>query len=554
MSADIWRHLGIPETDDEAVVRRAYAEKLKTTNPEDDPEGFKRLRSAYERAMQQIRWRVQDAEMYGDEADDWGDEQLDGEDGGEPRTRPPRFDLPPEPPREPDPELDAHDALRKNLERVVRAKSTPWEIHAAFQALVTNPAMERIPVYAATEGWIAGLIRMNDGGGPLLEIAIAHFRWNDSNRMGDLGAQMLAFRDSLGQEQTARAFLARVRDRRHEFHAAYKETSRPLRERNWLSRLLSFPRIDLVRRFLDYMEDKAPYAQDELDWSAMNWWRRRINFWLTPLSVISKLIPVGIVFGVLALFVIFDERSTSTPSPAMARIIARDACAESIEATNYEEGACEAFLRDVPDSLLMRQYAGIVALREQRWADARTHFETVLRTSPLDSAANYGLGLALTASNDRAEVERGVALMRDAFALDDTVSVYFAQYGFGNSATVLDPAETVPTFPDAYGPRYDVPPGEITLDNGQNAFDAAYEYFGFSEGFPDGTVRVQCLLRATGRFTDCKIMEEAPRNRGRGEVAIRVMAAATATPATLNGEPVDGVAVRLPIRFRSGEE
>ena len=39
--------LGIEETKDENAVKMAYRKLLKETNPEDDPEGFKRLRTAY---------------------------------------------------------------------------------------------------------------------------------------------------------------------------------------------------------------------------------------------------------------------------------------------------------------------------------------------------------------------------------------------------------------------------------------------------------------------------------------------------------------------------
>lgn len=42
--------LGIEETKDEAMIQNAYRGLLKQTNPEDDPEGFKRLREAYEAA------------------------------------------------------------------------------------------------------------------------------------------------------------------------------------------------------------------------------------------------------------------------------------------------------------------------------------------------------------------------------------------------------------------------------------------------------------------------------------------------------------------------
>ena len=48
---DCFRILGIEQTRDEREIKKAYLLKLKVTNPEDDPEGFKRLRKAYENAV-----------------------------------------------------------------------------------------------------------------------------------------------------------------------------------------------------------------------------------------------------------------------------------------------------------------------------------------------------------------------------------------------------------------------------------------------------------------------------------------------------------------------
>ena len=47
---EVFQILGIEETKDEKRIKNAYREKLSVTNPEDDPEGFKRLRNAYEEA------------------------------------------------------------------------------------------------------------------------------------------------------------------------------------------------------------------------------------------------------------------------------------------------------------------------------------------------------------------------------------------------------------------------------------------------------------------------------------------------------------------------
>ena len=48
---DCFRILGMEQTRDEKAMKLAYLQKLKVTNPEDDPEGFKRLRKAYEEAV-----------------------------------------------------------------------------------------------------------------------------------------------------------------------------------------------------------------------------------------------------------------------------------------------------------------------------------------------------------------------------------------------------------------------------------------------------------------------------------------------------------------------
>lgn len=53
----IWNILDIAPTDDVSAIKRAYAAKLKVYHPEEDPEGYQRLREAYDQAMKLAKQR-----------------------------------------------------------------------------------------------------------------------------------------------------------------------------------------------------------------------------------------------------------------------------------------------------------------------------------------------------------------------------------------------------------------------------------------------------------------------------------------------------------------
>ena len=64
----IWKILGIEATRDEKEIKKAYQEQLQKHHPEEDPEGFRQLREAYEAALIEAKRDVIEAELTPEES------------------------------------------------------------------------------------------------------------------------------------------------------------------------------------------------------------------------------------------------------------------------------------------------------------------------------------------------------------------------------------------------------------------------------------------------------------------------------------------------------
>ncbi len=76
-----WQVLGIEPIQDKKAIKRAYAKLLKVTRPDEDPQGFQRLNSAYNEALEYLEydWYWLDDDQDCDDNDDWHEDQTDND-------------------------------------------------------------------------------------------------------------------------------------------------------------------------------------------------------------------------------------------------------------------------------------------------------------------------------------------------------------------------------------------------------------------------------------------------------------------------------------------
>jgi hypothetical protein len=221
--------------------------------------------------------------------------------------------------------------------------------------------------------------------------------------------------------------------------------------------------------------------------------------------------------------------------------------------TTQADVRCKKILEMTPDSLLMRQYAGIAALRLEEPETALEHFEIILKSSPDDAYALFGKGLVSTIVRDGASIGNPQD-MSDALAMNPDVAPYFESFGL--TAPDVEPSRKKPRsrlpkltsiHADTNGEKLENPEA---LDG-----DGLSDHFGLDDT-TDGVVSLECTINAKGRAVGCHIKSEEPANVGLGEVGLLAMDDIRYKPPTLDGEPVGGLPLRYQLTYQvaSAEE
>lgn len=296
MNPEIWKVLDLEPVRDRDAIRRAYARRLKVTSPEDDADGFRALREAYDEALASLNWdwAWNDDDLAGDpEAEITGVratislDQLHAMLGG--RAAPIAFSPPPA--FESDSE---HARAVEALEALVLAEpgAEPAAIEAALAAVLASPAMETVAIAAQTEQRIAHLIAQNaPRADAVVRPAINAFRWSRErvrirhdgleDAVLDRDADII-FRNGLMRDQGPRrpAFLA---------------LTRPLnRGPSWRDRC--WPGFEPAMRAVLAEINRRPSLRADVDPETLAAWEERLGRpHLSPLvlwiAVLAPLVP-----------------------------------------------------------------------------------------------------------------------------------------------------------------------------------------------------------------------------------------------------------------------
>jgi len=69
----------------------------------------------------------------------------------------------------------------------------------------------------------------------------------------------------------------------------------------------------------------------------------------------------------------------------------------------------------------------------------------------------------------------------------------------------------------------------------------------------DGRATISCSVKANGTVTGCVVVSESPEGYGFGDAAIKLSSRFRMKPKRVDGSPVEGGTVRIPIVFRAPE-